>query len=60
MLLWLRVKLTLTLVVVNGEKNPLSITLQNLGKKNYTLVSAAASYHDPNNHWALVSRLSVQ
>jgi hypothetical protein len=42
---------------VNGERNPLSITLQNLGKKNYTLVSASASYHDPNNHWALVSLL---
>jgi translocon-associated protein subunit alpha len=42
-------------VVVNGEKNNLLIHLANNGNRNYTLVSAAASFHDPAKHWALVS-----
>jgi len=41
--------------VVNGEKNGLNIHLANTGKKNYTLISASSSFHDPLNHWALVS-----
>lgn len=41
--------------VVNGEDNNILIHLINSGSKNYTLVSASASYHDPANHWALVS-----
>jgi hypothetical protein len=41
-------------VVVNGEQNSVLLHLINSGEKNYTLVSASASYHDVNNHWALV------
>lgn len=44
-----------TTVLVNGEKNNLQIHLQNHGKKNYTLVSAASSFHDTDKHWATVS-----
>lgn len=43
-------------VVVNGEQNSLVLHLENHGTKNYTLLSAAASYHDVNNHWRLASR----
>jgi hypothetical protein len=42
-------------VIVNGNTNDLSIHLANHGKKNYTLVSAAASFHDPEKYWATVS-----
>jgi hypothetical protein len=45
-----------TPVVVNGEQNSVLLHLINSGEKNYTLVSASASYHDVNNHWALVRR----
>lgn len=43
-------------VVVNGGQNPLIISLQNTGDKNYTLVSTSASYHDPTDgkNWKLV------
>ncbi|ODN82070.1 hypothetical protein L202_02387 [Cryptococcus amylolentus CBS 6039] len=40
--------------VVNGEKNPLLIQLVNAGSKNYTLLGATSSFHDPNNHWSLI------
>ncbi|WWC89295.1 uncharacterized protein L201_004216 [Kwoniella dendrophila CBS 6074] len=46
-------------LVVNGEQNGLLIHLANQGKKNYTLVSASASYHDVNNHWATVKNVST-
>ena len=46
------------LVVVNGERNGLFIHLNNQGTKNYTLLSAASSFHDPERHWALVSSIS--
>jgi hypothetical protein len=45
--------------LVNGEKNNLIIHLANAGKKNYTVVSASASYHDPLRNWALVSLPSI-
>jgi len=41
-------------VVVNGEQNNMLISLQNTGEKNYTLVSASASYHDHNKDWKLL------
>lgn len=44
--------------VVNGERNKLLLSLANTGKENYTLLNAAASYHDPARQWALVSPLS--
>jgi hypothetical protein len=44
--------------VVNGERNKLLLSLANTGKENYTLLNAAASYHDPARQWALVSSLS--
>jgi len=43
--------------LVNGEKNNLQIHLQNHGTRNYTLVSAASSFHDTNKHWATVCLL---
>ncbi|KAK8864431.1 hypothetical protein IAR55_001679 [Kwoniella newhampshirensis] len=46
-------------LVVNGEQNGLSLHLVNSGSKNYTLVSAAASYHDTNNHWATIKNAST-
>jgi hypothetical protein len=45
--------------VVNGERNKLLLSLANTGTSNFTLVNAAASYHDPAQNWALVSRLDV-
>nr|ODN88237.1 hypothetical protein L203_02845 [Cryptococcus depauperatus CBS 7841] len=45
--------------VVNGEKNNILLHLANSGSKNYTLVSASASYHDINNHWALVKNATA-
>ncbi|AAW40840.1 hypothetical protein CNBA2520 [Cryptococcus deneoformans B-3501A] len=45
--------------VVNGEDNNILIHLINSGSKNYTLVSASASYHDPANHWALVKNATT-
>jgi hypothetical protein len=41
--------------VVNGERNRLLLSLANGGKENFTLVNAAASYHDLGKDWALVS-----
>lgn len=41
--------------VVNGERNRLLLSLANGGKENFTLVNAAASYHDVGKDWALVS-----
>ena len=41
-------------VITNGEANKLLIHLANGSKNNYTIVSAAASYHDPARNWALV------
>ncbi|WVW83944.1 hypothetical protein I302_105967 [Kwoniella bestiolae CBS 10118] len=46
-------------LVVNGEQNGLLLHLVNQGTKNYTLVSASASYHDVNNHWATVKNAST-
>ncbi|WWC61998.1 uncharacterized protein I303_104585 [Kwoniella dejecticola CBS 10117] len=46
-------------LVVNGEQNSLFLHLVNQGKKNYTLVSASASYHDVNNHWATIKNAST-
>ncbi|ORY33990.1 hypothetical protein BCR39DRAFT_518049 [Naematelia encephala] len=46
-------------LVVNGEQNALSLHFNNGGTKNYTLVSAGASYHDPGNHWALIKNAST-
>ncbi|GFZ43956.1 hypothetical protein JCM24511_01676 [Saitozyma sp. JCM 24511] len=46
-------------LVVNGEQNSVLLHLINSGEKNYTLVSASASYHDVNNHWALVKNAST-
>ncbi|KAJ9125132.1 hypothetical protein QFC22_000086 [Naganishia vaughanmartiniae] len=45
--------------VVNGQRNKLLLSLANTGKENYTLLSAAASYHDPAQHWALELGLTV-
>jgi len=44
----------LTSVVVNGEKTGINIHLANTGSKNYTLVSASSSFHDPLKDWALI------
>lgn len=41
-------------VITNGEANKILIHLANGSKNNYTVVSAAASYHDPARNWALV------
>ncbi|WVR07053.1 hypothetical protein IAU60_004092 [Kwoniella sp. DSM 27419] len=46
-------------LVVNGENNGLLLHLVNQGKKNYTLVSAGASYHDVNRHWATMKNVST-
>ncbi|WRT66401.1 uncharacterized protein IL334_003357 [Kwoniella shivajii] len=46
-------------LVVNGEQNGLLLHLVNQGSRNYTLVSASASYHDINNHWATVRNAST-
>ncbi|WWD17271.1 hypothetical protein CI109_101711 [Kwoniella shandongensis] len=46
-------------LVVNGEQNGLALHLVNSGTKNYTLVSAGASYHDVNNHWATIKNAST-
>ncbi|WVF71398.1 hypothetical protein IAT40_006202 [Kwoniella sp. CBS 6097] len=46
-------------LVVNGEQNSILVHLANQGTKNYTLVSAAASYHDVNNHWATVKNATA-
>ncbi|KAK4687377.1 translocon-associated protein subunit alpha, partial [Tremellales sp. Uapishka_1] len=46
-------------VVVNGEQNGLNIHLNNVGSKNYTLVSAAASYHDPANYWSTIKNTTT-
>ncbi|OCF36668.1 hypothetical protein I316_01263 [Kwoniella heveanensis BCC8398] len=46
-------------LIVNGEQNSILVHLANQGTKNYTLVSAAASYHDVNNHWATVKNASA-
>ncbi|KAI9639774.1 uncharacterized protein MKK02DRAFT_29757 [Dioszegia hungarica] len=45
--------------LVNGQRNDLFIHLANNGKKNYTLVSAGASYHDPLRNWALVKNQTI-
>ncbi|KAJ9108750.1 hypothetical protein QFC21_000070 [Naganishia friedmannii] len=45
--------------VVNGERNKLLLSLANTGKENFTLLNAAASYHDPAQHWALELGLTI-
>ncbi|CED84127.1 Translocon-associated complex TRAP, alpha subunit [Phaffia rhodozyma] len=44
-------------LVKNGQQNPLHITLQN-GPEDITLVSASASFHDPEKHWKLIRNTS--
>lgn len=46
-------------VITNGEANKLLIHLANGSKNNYTIVSAAASYHDPARNWALIKNQTV-
>ncbi|KAJ9104797.1 hypothetical protein QFC19_003938 [Naganishia cerealis] len=45
--------------VVNGERNRLLLSLANAGPDNFTLVNAAASYHDPARDWALLSNTTA-
>ena len=42
-------------VVVNGQQNQMILKFINSGTGNYTIVNAAASYHDVGKDWALVS-----
>jgi hypothetical protein len=42
-------------VVVNGQQNQMILKFINSGTGNYTIVNAAASYHDVGKNWALVS-----
>ncbi|KAL7418486.1 hypothetical protein Q5752_006944 [Cryptotrichosporon argae] len=46
-------------LVVNGEPTALLLNLANPSANNYTLVSAAASYHDPARDWALVKNVTA-
>ncbi|ORX36648.1 hypothetical protein BD324DRAFT_458933 [Kockovaella imperatae] len=46
-------------LIVNGEQTGLFIHLDNTGSKNYTLVSAAASFHNVENNWALIKNAST-
>ncbi|TXT04963.1 hypothetical protein VHUM_03783 [Vanrija humicola] len=46
-------------VITNGQNNDLVIQLSNTGAENYTLVSAAASYHDPAKDWKLVKNVTA-
>lgn len=48
-----------TPVITNGQNNDLVIQLSNTGAENYTLVSAAASYHDPTKDWKLVKNVTA-
>ena len=41
-------------VVVNGQQNQMILKFINSGTGNYTIVNAAASYHDVEKNWALV------
>ncbi|KAL1407017.1 hypothetical protein Q8F55_006430 [Vanrija albida] len=46
-------------LITNGQNNDLVIQLSNTGAENYTLVSAAASYHDPAKDWKLVKNVTA-
>ncbi|WVQ80764.1 hypothetical protein IAT38_002869 [Cryptococcus sp. DSM 104549] len=46
-------------LIVNGEQNKVLLHLINQGTKNYTLVSASASFHDPTNHWSLIKNATT-